>query len=282
MIKITTDSTSDLPVDLIKENNIGVIPLIVTLGEKDYFDNGIDVTEDKIFDFVKETKVLPKTAARSAEDFVRFFNQFLQDGNEIIHIGLSSELSSNYSNSVLAASEIGEDRVHIIDSMSLSSGIGLLVLEAARLAKEGLTANEICEKIKDYVNKNQTSFVVDKLDYLYKGGRCSKFSFSIGSLLKIKPRLQLIEGKIVNTGKDIGTMRAVLKKYVDYELQKYSNIKNNICFVTHTKMDQKTVNEVIEYVKSKNIFENVVESTAGSVITSHCGEGTLGILYLCE
>ena len=282
MIKITTDSTSDLPENLLKENNIGVLPLIVTLGEKDFLDNGVDVTEEKIFDYVKETKILPKTAARSCDDYIRFFNQFLQDGDEVIHIGLGAELSSSYSNCVAAAEEIGNNRVHVVDSMTLSSGVGLLVLEAAKLVKKGLGADEICKKIQDYATKGQTSFVVDKLDYLYKGGRCSKFSFSIGSLLKIKPRLQLIEGKIVNTGKDMGTMKAVLKKYVDFELQKYSNIKTDRCFVTHTRMDKEVVDEVIKYVQSKNIFKEVIESTAGSVITSHCGEGTLGILYLCE
>ena len=282
MIIITTDSTSDLTKKQLEEKKIPVIPLIVTLGEKDYFDNGVDVNEEKIFDFVRETKVLPKTAARSSEDFKVFFNQFVKRGDIVIHIGLGSELSSTFQNAVVAAEEIGAEKVFVIDSKSLSSGTGLLVLEAIRLRDEKKDAKSIVKEIQRLAEKCQTSFIVDKLDYLYKGGRCSKFSFSIGSLLKIRPRLQLIDGKIVNTGKDMGTLKSVLKKYVDYELEKYSNYRKNICFVTHTVMDQGVVDEIIDYVKSKGIFDEVVESTAGSVITSHCGPGTLGILYLCD
>ena len=282
MIKITTDSTSDLPKELIKKYDIAVIPLVVTLGENDYFDDGVEVTEEKIFDFVKETKVLPKTAARSSEVYREFFEEQLQACDEIIHIGIGEKLSSSYQNAVVAAEDIGNDKVHVIESMTLSTGIGLLVLQAAKMAKEGKPASKICERLQSLAPKGQTSFVVDKLDYLYKGGRCSKFSFSIGSLLKIKPRLQLIDGSIVNTGKDMGTMRSVLRKYIDLELSKYSNVIPDIVFVTHTKMDDQIVQEVIDYVKSKGIFKEVVESTAGSVITSHCGPGTLGILYLCE
>lgn len=282
MIKITTDSTSDLPIELIKKYNIPVLPLVVTLGENDYFDDGVEVTEEKIFDFVKETKTLPKTAARSSEVYKDFFNEQLKSCDEVIHIGIGEKLSSSYQNAVNAAEEIGGGKVNVIESMTLSTGIGLLVLQACKMAEEGKSSKEICERLNYLAPKGQTSFVVDKLDYLYKGGRCSKFSFSIGSLLKIKPRLQLIDGAIVNTGKDLGTLRAVLRKYVDYELSKYSNIIDDTVFITHTQMDQQIVNELIDYVKSKKIFKNVLESEAGSVITSHCGPGTLGILYLCD
>lgn len=283
MIRITTDSTADLSKDLLEKYKVSVIPLIVTLGEDDYLDDGIEVTEDKIFDFVKENKILPKTAARSIEDYKDFFNGKLETSEDkIVHISLSGELSSSYNNALAASEEIGKDRVFVIDSRSLSSGIGILVLEAAKMVEKGYTVEEIVAKIEEYKLKDQASFVVDKLDYLYKGGRCSKFSFSIGALLKIKPRLQLIDGKIVNTGKDIGGLKPVLKKYVDNTLMKYNNVKKDICFVTHTKMDEDIVKFIIDYVKSLNLFDEVIEQTAGSVITSHCGAGTLGILYLCN
>ena len=283
MIRITTDSTADLSKDLLEKYKISVIPLIVTLGENDFLDDGVEVTEDKIFDFVKVNKILPKTAARSIEDYKDFFSTQLKNvDDKVIYIGLSGELSSSYNNALGASKEIGEDKVFVIDSRSLSSGIGLLVLEAAKMVEKGYTAEEIVAKIEDYKLKDQASFVVDKLDYLYKGGRCSKFSFSIGALLKIKPRLQLVDGKIVNTAKDIGTLKGVLKKYVDSTLTKYSNVKKDICFVTHTKMDEETVKFIIDYIKSLGIFDEVIEQTAGSVITSHCGAGTRGILYLCN
>lgn len=281
MIRIATDSTADLSKDLLEKYKISVMPLIVTLGEADYLDNGVDVTERKIFDFVKENKILPKTAARSCEDYIDFFNSLLKDeGDKVVYIGLSSELSSTYNNALMASKEIGEDRVFVIDSRSLSSGIALLVIEASKMAEKGYSAEEIYEKINAYALKDQASFVVDKLDYLYKGGRCSKFSFSIGALLKIKPKLQLVDGKIINTGKDMGGLKQVLKKYVDSTLAKYPNIKKDICFVTHTEMDEEISKYIYEYVKSLNLFDEVIEQSAGSVITSHCGPGTLGILYL--
>lgn len=283
MIRVTTDSTADLSKDLLEKYKISVIPLIVTLGENDFLDDGVEVTEDKIFDFVKANKILPKTAARSIEVYKDFFSAQLKSADDkVIYIGLSGELSSSYNNALGASEEIGKDKVFVIDSRSLSSGIGLLVLEAAKMVEKGYTAEEIVAKIEDYKLKDQASFVVDKLDYLYKGGRCSKFSFSIGALLKIKPRLQLVDGKIINTGKDIGTLKGVLKKYVDSTLTKYNNVKKDICFVTHTKMDEETVKFIIDYIKSLGIFDEVIEQTAGSVITSHCGAGTLGILYLCN
>ena len=282
MIKITTDSTSDLPRDIIEKYNIEVLPLIVNLGDNEFFDDGVSVTQDKIFEFVKQNNILPKTAARSIPDYVDFFERVLKDADFIIHIGIGAELSCSYRNALLAKEEVDENRIFVVDSKSLSSGIGLLVLEAAKLANEGMHVNKIVERIEYLANKAQTSFVVEKLDYLYKGGRCSKFSFSMGAMLKIKPRLQLIDGKMINTGKDIGPTRVVLKKYVDFILSKYPNPKTDLCLLAYTKMDPNLLNEITEYVKSKGIFKEVRPQLAGSVITSHCGESTLGMLYLCE
>lgn len=281
MIRIATDSTADLSRDLLEKYKINVIPLIVTLGENDFLDNGVDVTESKIFSFVKENKILPKTAARSIEDYIDFFKGLLkEEDDKVVYIGLSSELSSSFNNARMASQEIGEDRVFTVDSKSLSSGIGLLAIEAAKMVEKGYRAEEIVSKIEAQREKNQASFVVDKLDYLYKGGRCSKFSFSIGALLKIKPKLQLVDGKIINTGKDMGGLKQVLKKYVDSTLAKYPNVRKDICFVTHTEVDEEISKFIFEYVKSLGVFDEVIEQTAGSVITSHCGPGTLGILYL--
>lgn len=282
MIRITTDSTCDLPQELIKKYNIEVLPLIVTLGDEEYFDDGVSVTQEKIFDFVKETKILPKTAARSIPDFVDFFEPLIKNGDTVIHMGIGADLSSCYRNALLAKDEIGSDKLHILDSKALSIGTGLLVLEGAKLAAEGKSAEEIIAKMEELASKAQTSFVVEKLDYLYKGGRCSKFSFSIGAMLKIRPRLQMIDGKMINTGKEIGPMKVVLKKYIDTILDKYPNYKRDVCAIGYTRIDDALFNEIITYIKSKGIFEEVILAPAGSVITSHCGEGTLGLIYLCE
>jgi len=283
MIKITTDSTCDLSTDLVEKYNLDVLPLIVTLGEEDFYDEPDSLTTAQIFDFVAKNNILPKTAARSIEDYIDFFKNALKKADEIIHIGLSSELSSSYTNACLAAQEIGGDKVHIIDSKTLSSGIALLLIQAKKLADAGKSSKEIIDEVEKMVEKDQTSFVVDKLDYLYKGGRCSKFSFSIGSFLKIRPRLQLVDGKIVNTGKDMGPQKMVLKKYIDFLVSKYPNPKKGSpVFFTHSFLPTEMVTELKEYVKSKGIFEEIIEQTAGSVISSHCGQGCFGLLYLYE
>lgn len=283
MIRITTDSTCDLPKSMVEEYGIGVLPLIVTLGDEEFDDDGINVTQDKIFDFVLKNNVLPKTAARSIPDFVDFFDDMLKTADEIIHIGIGADLSSCYRNAYLAKDELESDKIHIIDSKNLSLGTGNLVLEAAKLAKQGLSSEEIIKKINYLADRNQSSFMVEKLDYLYKGGRVSAFSFSIGSMLRIKPRLQVLNGVIQNTGKDIGPVRMVLKKYIDSTLSKFKplNIDQTV-FLAHTIHDKDLLNFVMDYIRSKGVFADMCENYAGSVITSHCGPNTLGIFYFGE
>lgn len=281
MIKLCTDSCVDINKNQIEESNISVFPLSVILGDKEYLD-GVNITPNDIFDYVDKTGLLPKTAARSIEDFKTFFQELLKDGDEVIYMGISSKLSSAYSYASQAKEELKTDKLHIIDSKSLSTGIGLLVLYASDLIRQGLSCEEICQKLEEQVLLNQTSFVVDTLDYLYKGGRCSAMARFGANLLKIKPRLELVDGKIENTGKYMGKFNSVIYKYIDDMLKLHSNIKKDLCFITHTCRDDKFVSEIVDYVKSKNIFDKVVSSRAGATITCHCGENTLGILYLLE
>lgn len=281
MIKICTDSCVDINKDQIEDNNISVLPLSIILGDKEYLD-GVDITPKEIFAYVDKTGQLPKTAARSIEDFRNFFENLLKDGSEVIYMGISSKLSSAFNYACHAKEEMQNNRLHIIDSKSLSTGIGLLVLYACNLIKQGLSCEEICRKLEKQVDLNQASFVVDKLDYLYKGGRCSAMARFGANLLKIKPRLELVDGKIENTGKYMGKFNNVIYKYIDDMLALHPNAKKDLCFVTHTCKDLDFVDEVVKYVKSKNIFDNVVSSVAGSTISCHCGENTLGILYLLE
>lgn len=281
MVKITTDSCADLTQQQYEENNISVLPLFVTLGENEYLD-GINITPKDIFDYVEKTKVLPKTAARSIEEYKDFFLDALKDGDEVFYTGISGKLSSSFSNAQKAVEELGSDKIFLVDSQSLSTGIGSLVLMASTLAKEGKGGKEIAEIIEKQVQHNQASFIVDNLDYLYKGGRCSAMARFGANLLKIKPRLELVEGEIKNTGKYMGNFKAVCKKYIDDMLLNHSNYKKDIAFITHTCSDEEFVKSMVEYVKSKNIFKNVVSTVAGATITSHCGANTLGILYLLE
>lgn len=281
MVKIATDSCCDLTLDQIKENDIAVLPLLVSLGEDDYFD-GVDVKPEDIYEFVKENKQLPKTAARSTEDFKEFFEKLLEDGSEVIYTGIGSGLSCTFENARRAKEELGCDRLFVVDSKSLSTGIGLLLLYAKKLALEGKSGADIVAQMQKQAEFNQASFVVNKLDYLHKGGRCSAMAKFGANLLKIKPRLELVDGKIENTGKYMGQFKSVLLKYVDDMLKANPNPKKDICFVTHTKTEQEIIDAVIAHIKSKNIFEQIVETTAGSTITCHCGENTLGVLFLTE
>ena len=280
MIKFCTDSCVDINQELINKNDIAVLPLCVILGEEEYLD-GVDIKPEDIFKYVKEQGILPKTAARSVDNYKEFFKENLKDGEQLIYIGISSQLSSSYANAVAAREDMEEkDRIHIIDSKSLSSGIGLLLIYAKRLENEGCSIEEICNKIQKQVAKNQTSFIVEKLDYLYKGGRCSALTRFGASLLNIKPVLEVENGKIENTSKFMGKFNVVCKKYIDQILTKSQNYNNDICFITNTCKDEGFVNQIVEYVKSKNIFNQVVPQKAGSTISCHCGENTLGILYL--
>ena len=281
MIKFCTDSCVDISKDLIETNEIAVLPLCVILGGDEYLD-GVNICPQDIFNYVAEHGVLPKTAARSVENYKEFFEENVKDCDHLIYIGISSQLSSSYANALGAWEEMGDlkRKIHIIDSKSLSSGIGLLILYGKKLADLGLAVEEICEKIVQQVEKNQTSFIVDKLDYLYKGGRCSALARFGATLLNIKPILELEQGKIENTSKLMGKFNLVCKKYIDQVLAKYTNVNADLCFITNTCKDEEFVNQIVEYVKAKNIFNQVIAQKAGSTISCHCGENTLGILYL--
>lgn len=279
-IKITTDSTSDVSKEFLESYGISYIPLIVNLGDEERLDT-IDVSVADIKNFVAKTGKLPKTAARSAEDFKVFFKQFLDEGyDEIVHFSLSSELSCTCQNARAASFELCQDKIHVVDSRNLSTGTTLLALHATELVKQGLSAKEIAEIERSRAYNVQSSFVVDTLTYLYKGGRCSMISMFGANLLKIRPQLQLIDGKIIPTEKYRGKMQAVLTKYVDTVLEQYNNPDTTRCFITHADAERDVVDTIIEHVKSKNIFKEVIESNAGSTIYSHCGKGTLGILYI--
>lgn len=279
-IIITSDSSCDLNQEQLKEYNIHTLPLYVNLNGEEFRD-GVNIAPQDIFDFVKENKKLPKTSALSVADYTLFFNNILKDNKEteIIHIGLSSSLSTSFNNSVTASQECGE-RVSVVDGKNLSTGTGLLVLYASKLAKEGLSKQEIIEKVEKRVPFVQASFIIPETEYLYRGGRCSAIAMLGANLLKIKPRIQVIDGKMKPYGKPRGKMVPVLKQYIDDVLKEFNTPDPEICFVTHSTIEPEVAEEIKQYVESKNIFKEVVITTAGATITSHCGKGTLGILYI--
>ncbi len=278
-IQITSDSTLDLSKELIKKYDIKVLPLIVNLGDDERFD-GENVTTDDIAKYVKQTGKLPKTAARSVADFVDFFKPILDAGYDIVHYSISEELSITYQNAVAAAKELDPNRIFVVNGRCLSTGTALLAINGRELANAGKTAKEIYNISFGRSYQMQVSFVVETLEYLRKGGRCSMLAAFGANLLKLKPKLQLIEGKIVSTDRYRGKSLQVLHKYIDDTLALYNNPDKTRCFITHADADPEIVNTIVEYVKSKNIFDEVLETHAGCTVFSHCGKGTLGILYI--
>jgi len=275
-IKITADSVIDLSPKMLEDNDITLIPLYITLGGTNYKD-GIDVTPDDIYAFVEKTNQLPKTAAVSVDTFKTVFGKYVSEGYSVIHFDLSSEMSASNSNAKIAAAEIGN--VFVIDSRSLSSGVGLQVLYACDLVKEGLDAKTIYEKVLKRVDSVQASFIIDKLDYLYKGGRCSSLALLGANLLSIKPTIEVVDGKMIVGKKYMGSLKRALEKYVPDILTKYPNYDKKRIFITHTKIDKEIIEKVRDLIRQYADFDEILDTDAGCTITSHCGPGTLGILY---
>ncbi|MDE7405629.1 MAG: DegV family protein [Clostridiales bacterium] len=276
-VKITTDSASDLN-DLFKMRDIGEFSLYVMLGDDQYLDD-VDIKTPMIFDYYEKTGKLPTTAARSIEDFYEYFKSFTDQGMAVVHIAISSEISSTYNYANEAAARLSD--VYVIDGKSLSSGTGLLALAAADLRDSGQDAQTIAETIEKRKSSVQASFIINTLEFLYKGGRCSGLSAFFGKAFSIKPSLQLINGKITVARKFLGSFNKNLLKYVDCTLSKYDTPDMTRVFITHTHADR----EAVDIVRKRLIDygfkpENVIETIAGSTITSHCGKSTLGILYI--
>ncbi|MBQ8319417.1 MAG: DegV family protein [Clostridia bacterium] len=276
-IRITSDSTCDLG-ELTAKRNIGVMPLKVNLDTDTYLD-GVDITPADIFTFVEKTKMLPKTSAPSITDYEEFFAKELVGYDELIHFNISSKSSVSHTVACQAAESFG-GRVRVIDSMNLSSGQGLVVLKAADLRDAGKTADEIEEAVKVIRTKVNTSFIPDRLDYLYKGGRCSRMEMYGANLLKIHPMIDMVDGALTVKKKYRGKMGLIIKQYIEELQASYPSYDKTRCFVTHSTADRELVDAAIAKVKELFDFEVVEETVAGSVITGHCGRNTLGVLFI--
>ena len=274
---ITSDSTTDLSTELRERYNISLIPLIINLDDKAYRD-GIDINPDGIYEHHDKTGKLPKTAAPNVEDYINFFKQFTDAGKKIIHFTISSDMSSSYNNARIAAEEVGN--VFVIDTMNLSTGGGLLVLAAADMLNSGLSAEETVEKTKALVPCVDASFVIDSLEYLYKGGRCSALAMLGANLLKLKPCIQVKNGKMDVAKKYRGKYSEVLKEYISERTADYSDIILDRVFITHAGCDPELVDEIVEQVKAAAPFKEVFMTRAGCTVSSHCGANTLGILFI--
>lgn len=276
-IKISSDSTCDLSPELIREHGVSIKPLIVNMGDRSYRD-GVDITPDMIYAHVAAGNPLCTTSAVSVGEYEEYFAELRKDCDVLIHINLGSGFSSCYQNACIAAGEL--DDVYPIDSKNLSTGQGHVVLEACRLAKTETDPKELCRKLEEFVTRVDTSFLLDRLDYMVKGGRCSMVKALGANLLRLKPCIEVVNNKMGMGKKYRGAYAKSIEAYVRERLANTDDIVKNEIFVTHTKVDP----EIVELVKKTVLdcckFARVYETTAGGTITCHCGEGCLGILYI--
>lgn len=279
-VKIFADSTCDLTPDIIKQYDISVIPLYVGFDDGTLRD-GVDITAAELFKKVDEIRKLPKTSAPSPIDFYNQFKPFIDQGRDIIYIGLSSGLSATVQNATIAAGEFPEGRIEVVDSMNLSTGIGLLVLKACDFAREGMDIHQIANELRIRVPKIKTSFIVDTLDYLYMGGRCSALQNFMSGVLQIRPVVKVVDGKMILGDKVRGKREKALNTMLDNVLMDKDNIELDRIMVTHS-MGCADSEYLVEKLKENLNVKEVIVTVAGCVISSHCGPNTIGILYFIK
>ncbi len=274
---ITADSTCDLSPELASKNEIKIIPLYINLGEKSLADNGSEIVPDDIYEFVGETGNLPTTSACPVGNYAEIFKELTEAGYDVVHLNISSGFSCTHQNACLAAEDF--PNVYVVDSRNLSTGSGLLVLEAAEMAKEGMPAADIAEKLRELAPKADASFVIDDLTYLHKGGRCSAVAKFGANLLKLKPSIQVKNGAMGVSKKYRGDYKLCVEQYIKDKLADTDSINPKRVFVTHTKCDDEIVKLAVDTVNSFFKFDEVIETTAGCTVTTHCGPDTLGVLF---
>ena len=276
-IKIISDSTCDLSAELIQKHDIGIVPLIVMKNDEEFID-GVTITPADIFAHVAAGGSLCSTAARSVGTYAETFGKYADDYDGIIHINIGSGFSCSYQNAWLAAEDF--DNVRVIDSQNLATGQGLVVLKAVELAKTAASVDALADALREYSAKVEASFVVDKLDYLVKGGRCSSAAALGANLLNLKPCIEVKDGKMTVVKKYRGNYAKCLAAYVKDRLDGREDIDPETLFITKTVVSEEAYSAVKEAVNAYGSFHTVYETNAGCTVSCHCGPGTLGILFV--
>mgnify|MGYP005759122637 FL=1 len=280
MVKIISDSTCDLSRELLERYDVDIVPLHVLMGDSEYED-GVDIMPDEIYAWSDANKTTPKTSAASLERVIEIFKPYIDNGQEIVSFSISEDMSTSANVMRLAARELNaEERIKVINSANLSTGIGLQVIEAALMAKEGKTAEEIERRIEEIKPRIRTSFVVDTLTYLYRGGRCSGLAAMAGGVLKLHPRISVADGKMSPGKKYRGNISKAVMDYVKDMEESLKNAELSRAFITHSGCDRQLLDTVRSYLEGLGVFEEILETRAGGVISSHCGPGTLGVLFI--
>lgn len=278
MIKLFTDSTCDLSKDLLERYDISVIPLYIQLGNESFKD-GVELTPKQIYEWSKDNKATPKTASPDLETAVNMLKEFDNEGTDIIYTGIAESMSSTGNVIRLAGEELEHAQLYVMDSMNLSTGIGLQLLRMGKLREEGLTAKQIVDKVSADRDKVRAGFVVDTLEYLYRGGRCNAVTALFASALKIKPEIAVVDGKMIVARKFRGNIQSVIRKYVDGLKEAISNADEEHIFITHSGGVDDIAEELKAEIEAMGHFKEVHITTAGGVIASHCGPKTLGVLF---
>ena len=277
-IKITSDSTCDLSQALIEKYRIGILPLYITK-DGESFKDGLEITPADIMAYTAQTGKLCSTASVSVYDYGETFRPLSEQFDAVIHICLSSEFSSCYQNACTAAAEFGN--VYVVDSRNLSTGQGHIVIEAARLAEQGdLSPEEIVARLNELTGKVEASFLLDRLDYMVKGGRCSTVAALGANLLRLKPCIEVVDGKMRVGKKYRGAFNKCIRDYVTERLKGREDLRGDRVFITHAAAEPDTVEAARAAVAESYAFGETYETTAGSTIMCHCGPHTLGVLFI--
>lgn len=280
MVKIISDSTCDLSPELIAKYDIDILPLHILLGEDEYED-GKNITPEQIYSWSDENKTTPKTSAPALTDAIELFKPYIDEGREIVCFSILSSMSTSGNVMRIAAEELeAEDCITVIDSANLSTGIGLLVIEAAIMAQNNHTVEEIVSAIEALKPNVRASFVVDTLTYLYRGGRCNAVSAMAGGVLKLHPKIVVENGAMNASKKYRGKINSAIMTYVKDMEDDLKAARPDRVFITHSGCDRTIVEEVHSYLENLGVFSEILETRAGGVISSHCGPGTLGVLFI--
>ena len=283
MVIISADRTCDLPQEKVEQLQIPTIPYHINLEDKEYIDS-VDIMPDDLYKAYWERKALPKTSAISMGEYIDFFTPMVEAGNTVVHLTLGSALSSSYNNCRMAAQEF-DGKVFVIDSSSLSTGIGLLVLKACDMRDAGMEAAEIAKEITAMIPKSHASFVLDTLEFMAAGGRCSTVAAFGANLLKLKPSIKVHNdenGAMKVDKKYRGEMSKVLVSYVKDQMALYPDIDTSRVFITHSGIEDRMVDTVREALLEHHEFGEILVSRASCTICCHCGPGTLGVLFLTK
>ena len=281
-IKIVADSTCDLSIDLLEAYDISVIPLMISMGDITKKD-GQEVSPDEIYEWSDKTGQPPKTAAPTIGDAIAFLDPFVKEDRDIIFFGISEAMSATCNIMRLVGENLGYKKLFVVDSKNLSTGIGLQVVRAAVLAKNGASVEDILKDNKEINSKVRASFIIDTLTFLHRGGRCSGVAALLANTLKLKPEIVVKEGKMIVGKKYRGNIKSALLKYVQDRKDQLLEAEHDRIFITHSGCDDiQVIEDIKNYLEDLNVFKEVIITHAGGVISSHCGPNTLGILYISK